>query len=104
MRVAGREIATLENFMEALTEKTLDRVLESSNGICRCRRCLTDVIALTLNRLWPRYVTSESGRRFVQEEIEKDKVHVDVTRELYAALSVVKMHPSHSVNKSKASK
>jgi len=52
-----------------------------------------DIKALALNRLWPMYVTTPRGRRFVEQDVVTDKIDRDVTRELKAAIDIVRKRP-----------
>ncbi len=66
----------LTNYMEELTGNVLE-----------------DIKALALNRLWPMYVTTSTGKDFVRKIVQEDKVEKDVVRELRAAMDIVKSHP-----------
>ena len=44
-----------KNYMEDAVEATLDEILEWKDT-CRCERCRSDVKALALNHLPPKYV------------------------------------------------
>ena len=82
----------LTNYMEVLTETVLDELLAKE------RRAFTegairDIKALALNRLWPMYTTSTSGRDFLKKIIEEDKIEKDIVRELKAAIDIVRTNP-----------
>ena len=83
------------NYMEELVGITLKGLIsqlpdkQRPNG-----REEVDVRALALNRLWPMYVTTEKGKKFVQRDVVTDKIDRDVTRELRAALEIVSRHPA----------
>ncbi|MEI8345641.1 MAG: late competence development ComFB family protein, partial [Candidatus Omnitrophota bacterium] len=50
---------------------------------------IQDVKALALNRLWPMYITSNSGKDFIKKIVVEDKIEKEVVRELRAAIDVV---------------
>ena len=83
------------NYMEELVEVTLRGLISQLPDKQRPRgREAVDVRALALNRLWPMYVTTEKGKKFVQRDVVTDKIDRDVTRELRAALEIVSKHPT----------
>ena len=45
---------------EVVTRRILELVGENKSG-CRCKKCISDMIALTLNDMKPLYYTSEVG-------------------------------------------
>lgn len=60
----------LKNFTEIAVKELLPDVLEkySKNypGLCTCEKCLEDVMAIALNRLPPRYVSTDKGSILTQ--------------------------------------
>lgn len=82
------------NYMEELVHVTLRGLLsEISREESPSKREEVDIKALALNRLWPMYVTTPRGRRFVEQDVVTDKIDRDVTRELKAAIDIVRKRP-----------
>lgn len=82
------------NYMEELVDTSLRGLIGRMNKKNRpTQRLETDIKALALNRLWPMYVTTEKGRRFVQKDVFTDKIDRDVARELRAAIDLVTRNP-----------
>lgn len=82
------------NYMEELVGVTLRGIVSRMSSKSRPPQKLeTDIKALALNRLWPMYVTTEKGRRFVKKDVVTDKIDRDVTRELRAAIDLVTRNP-----------
>ncbi len=82
------------NYMEELVNVTLRGLLSQMDEPERPNdRLQADIRALALNRLWPMYVTTDKGRRFVEKDIVTDKIDRDVTRELRAAIDLVGRNP-----------
>lgn len=80
--------------MEELVNITLRGLMSQMEKTeCLDDRLQADIKALALNRLWPMYVTTEKGKRFVQKDIVTDKIDRDVTRELRAAIDLVARNP-----------
>ena len=84
----------LTNFMEELADNMLDELLSSH----KTQRFSTvekqDIKALALNRLWPMYTTSNTGRDFLKKVVVEDKIEQDIVRELRAAIDIVRSNPS----------
>jgi len=82
------------NYMEELVNITLQGLLSQMDSTERPSGKLeADIKALALNRLWPMYVTTEKGKRFVQKDVVTDKIDRDVSRELRAAIDHVCSNP-----------
>ncbi len=82
------------NYMEELVAVTLQGLISQMDTNERPKGKLeADIKALALNRLWPMYVTTEKGKRFVQKDVVMDKIDRDVTRELRAAIDLVCKNP-----------
>ena len=81
------------NYMEELVTITLKGLLSQLPSRERpSDRETMDIRALALNRLWPMYVTTERGKKFVQRDVVTDKIDRDVTREIRAAMNIVARH------------
>ena len=84
----------ISNYMEELTENVLEDLLsEEYKGSRFSTDAIQDIKALALNRLWPMYTTSDSGKNFLKKIIQEDKIEKDVLRELRAAIDIVKSNP-----------
>lgn len=82
------------NYMEELVAMTLQGIISQMSKDERPTGKLeADIKALALNRLWPMYVTTEKGKRFVEKDVVTDKIDRDVTRELRAAIDLVCRNP-----------
>ncbi len=86
----------LTNYMEILTDNLLDEILSKDRTSRLPKEALLDVKALALNRLWPMYLTTESGKNFIKKIIIEDKIEQDVMRELRAAIDIVRQNPRSS--------
>ena len=86
---AGR----LTNYMEELTENILDDLMGEYRGVRFSPSAVRDIKALALNRLWPMYTTTESGKDYLRKVVEADKIEKDVIREIRAAMDIVRSNP-----------
>jgi competence protein ComFB len=84
-----------KNIMEELVSSKLDEYM-SSGAVCNCDRCRADVLAMTLNRLPPKYVVSVSGDVYSRYETMKAQLQADVTMALLNAIQVINTSPRHS--------
>jgi hypothetical protein len=83
----------LTNYMEELTEGILEEILPEYKSARFSDEAKKDIKALALNRLWPMYMTTSTGKDFLKKVVEEDSVEKDVIRELRAAIDIVKSHP-----------
>lgn len=84
----------VENIMEEIMEKELDKCIESL-GMCKCARCRQDVLTLSLNKIRPRYVSTEKGRLLaVVDQMSYDYIP-DMLRAITESAEIVKKNPHH---------
>ncbi|MBU0634172.1 MAG: late competence development ComFB family protein [Candidatus Omnitrophica bacterium] len=85
------------NVMEDIAKKYLDEILITRFDVCKCAQCREDMIAYTLSRIPPRYVTTESGT--LQTIMEQQKVEhaSEVLKELVNAIKVVSQNPHRKI-------
>ena len=85
---------TIENIMEEIMEKELDKCIETL-GLCKCARCRQDVLTLSLNKIRPRYVSTEKGRLLaVVDQMSYDYIP-DMLRAITESAEIVKKNPHH---------
>ena len=88
----NQKMNRLNNFMEELAADVLDDLLTKKKENFS-PSALQDIKALALNRLWPMYATTETGRDYLKKVVEEDKITQDVARELRAAMDIVRSNP-----------
>ncbi|MBI4352568.1 MAG: late competence development ComFB family protein [Candidatus Omnitrophica bacterium] len=79
----------LTNYMEELAHQALEGLLAGEKRFRFSDGVKADIKALALNRLWPMYMTTESGREFFRKAIVEENIEKDIVRELRAAISIV---------------
>lgn len=84
----------LINVSEVLVKEKSLRVMEKMN-VCTCESCINDVLALTLNALPTKYVTTDGGKQYLQLELYKKQYETDVLAALTRACVRVKASPRH---------
>jgi hypothetical protein len=83
----------LTNYMEELADKVLESLLLEYKGVRFASGARQDIKALALNRLWPMYTTTDSGKNFARKAVVQDSIEKDVVRELRAAIDIVRSNP-----------
>lgn len=83
----------MTNYMEELADHILGDLLPEYKKARFSDSAIQDIKALALNRLWPMYTTTETGRDFLKKIIQEDKIEKDVLRELRVAIDIVKSNP-----------
>lgn len=83
------------NIVEKMVWDKLDIVLDKKGDICRCEKCRADIAAYALNKLKPRYVTSEKGEVFVRAQYMDVDLAAAILVALTEAAEVVGKNPRH---------
>lgn len=79
------------NIMELLVDERLDEAIYKFH-CCRCDKCRKDIVAITLNRLHPRYVVFDE----LESPLVPDRKTVtEVAGALIKAVLAVKARPRH---------
>ena len=87
-----RYLDELKNRNEEKVWAALEARLAADAGACRCRDCILDTAAITLNRLAPRYQVYA----FHENNPGEDAAHVNLVKETVAAASAqVAKRPHH---------
>jgi competence protein ComFB len=84
----------LVNIAEILAREKLGLVMERMK-VCTCKTCVNDVLALALNSLPTKYVTTDSGKQYFQLDIYKKQYETDILAALTKACVRVKASPRH---------
>lgn len=83
-----------KNVLEEIVERELNKNAESL-GVCSCEQCRSDILAATLNRLQPKYVSTEKGALFSSMSAMKGEGFIEVIKALAEAAELVKNNPRH---------
>lgn len=92
--LASRKHPGCVNVMEELAARELNQCIDSL-GICKCRQCRKDVLTLSLNRLKPRYVSSEKGKLLSALDQMSYDYMPEMLRALTESAEIVKKNPRH---------
>ncbi len=84
----------LVNIAEVLAREKISLVMERMK-VCTCQTCINDVLALALNSLPTKYVTTDAGKQYFQLDIYKKQYETDILAALTKACVRVKAAPRH---------
>lgn len=84
------------NVTEIIAEAKVGEVIAMMEA-CSCPKCVYDVLAIALNSLPTRYVTTDVGKQFIQLNSYKKQFETDVVAALIKACQIVKASPRHDV-------
>ena len=82
------------NVTELIAEVKVGEVITMMDA-CSCSKCVYDILAIALNSLPTRYVTTDVGRQFIQLNSYKKQFETDVVAALIKACQIVKESPRH---------
>ena len=86
----------LVNEAERLVFEEMDKQLnkETAADACRCKDCILDIAALSLNSIKPHYRVSLLGRVYAHS-IDEDKYIKAIAKSVSIAISKITDNPSH---------
>ncbi|WP_318246225.1 late competence development ComFB family protein [Bacillus sp. PS06] len=89
------------NVMEELVETlvTVQMLGSDFQVFCKCEKCRTDIIALSLNSLPSHYVTTEEGRQSVFERLNTKENLKWINKRIISSIYLVGKYPNHEGSK-----
>ncbi|MDD3168899.1 MAG: late competence development ComFB family protein [Eubacteriales bacterium] len=84
------------NVTEIIAEEKVGEVISMMDA-CSCPTCVYDILALALNSLPTRYVTTDVGKQYIQLNSYKKQFETDVVAALIKACQIVKESPRHTI-------
>jgi competence protein ComFB len=86
----------LYNVTEALVRMMLeDAYVQKGRLACDCEQCIDDIMAIALNRLPSKYVSTDQGTLYAKAQYFDTQLQSDVIRELALASNIVSQKPRH---------
>lgn len=83
-----------KNIMEKIVEEEYDRLADTLPG-CKCEQCKYDTIAMALNLVAPKYITTLRGELFTKLEYVDYQCHSNVIVALTKAAEIIAANPGH---------
>lgn len=84
------------NYMENFVGEFLEELLEEYPEVCRCETCKRDMASFALNRLPPKYTTTNRGEVFTKSSVLDTQIRTDIVKALIQGIESVKQNPRHS--------
>lgn len=84
----------VKNVMEQVVIDCIERNIKILN-CCQCQQCQMDIAACVLNRMPPRYVTTETGELYTKVNQMGEEFKTEVMVEVIRAAEVVRKFPKH---------
>lgn len=85
----------VKNYMETLVELKLPPILEDYPDICKCKECMDDIKAKTLNQLKPLYFVESKGAVYSKLNSLQAQFDTDIVTELIKSIDVISKNPRH---------
>lgn len=83
------------NVMELYVEQKMEEILPTTD-CCTCDKCLDDIRAMALNKLPPKYVSTDKGRLFSKlNSLKEQQNGVDINVAVLNAIDFVTNNPRH---------
>lgn len=82
------------NYMEKVVIKLVEKVINDMD-ICKCEVCRTDILALTLNKLLPKYIVSQKGSNYTKLNYLDPQFEVNVMSTIMEAANVINSNRRH---------
>ncbi|NLO88805.1 MAG: late competence development ComFB family protein [Clostridia bacterium] len=83
------------NFMEICVKELFGEILKRYSDVCQCDRCLSDIAALALNNLPPKYTTTDLGMLYSRVNLLETQYRADIYRAITMAVECVRKNPRH---------
>ncbi len=85
----------VKNYMEDVIDQFLPKVLKGYPSLCQCSLCSSDIKALALNYLPPRYVATDLGEIYTKANGLSSQFEADALKSIVQAIQVVSQQPRH---------
>ena len=85
----------LHNVMEDKVTDLTANLMEEEKNFCSCNRCQLDVIALTLNRIKPKYVVTNKGELYSRAQMMTSQFDADIVKEITKSIDIERENPRH---------
>ncbi|WP_027416761.1 late competence development ComFB family protein [Aneurinibacillus terranovensis] len=87
---------SVTNAMESIVKHFFAEFQENYPLKCDCSQCKDDIIAIALNRVPSKYVSTEVGEVYIKTLMMDKQIESDVIKEITNAVMVVEKNPRHN--------
>lgn len=84
----------IKNYMEDVVRKSANSIVKSMD-ICKCEKCMADIIAISLNDLPPKYIVTEIGELYTKVNELEQQFAINVQTAVTKAAMIVGKNPKH---------
>ena len=81
--------------METFVMDFLDELLVKYPDICKCKKCKREIASYALNRLPPKYTTTDLGELYTKSSVLDSQSRADIIKALTLGIESVKNNPRH---------
>lgn len=85
----------VKNYMEDVVEDLVNSLWKENIDICKCEKCKSDVMALSLNKLPAKYFSSDKGKIWVKLMYADNQKMTDVMAAVAEAINIVGSNQRH---------
>ncbi len=84
------------NYLEDIISVKLQQILSNKRDICRCDKCMDDMLAYAINGLPViSYVTSDGGIHREVQNLTNDSLKIEIATRCVKAVEIVGKNPKH---------
>jgi competence protein ComFB len=84
------------NLLEKAVPEAVEKLVAEYAHISACEDCKSDVLALALSNLHPEYASTEMGRILKRIDVDKARIHTEITVAVLTAIDKVNRNPHHT--------
>ena len=83
------------NIMEEIVKNHLDDIMSKRPQLCKCSKCIDEIMAIVLSNLPAKYITTDSGAMHILIEQVRVEKSSEILKELMKAIEYLQEHPLH---------
>lgn len=86
----------VHNLIEDLVEDLMDATLKNIPNTCDCNQCRSDIAAIVLNKIPPKYVATSEGYLYSKaDKVFSHQSQTDMVKLIAEAQRIVSSNPRH---------
>ncbi len=83
------------NIMEEIVKNHLDDIMANRPELCKCSKCIDEIMARVLSNLPAKYITTDSGAMYTLIEQVRVEQSSEILKELMKVLEYLQKYPVH---------
>lgn len=85
----------VKNIMVEIVWEKIDSVIAHVEGCCNCTKCRNDILAIVLNSIPSKYVSTKQGELYSRINLSDIQNDIHLAAIITSAVMYVKDHPRH---------